>query len=103
MNDDEPMEFVMTKDKILQVFQWEHRIRYLWTDGRQLPSGENLDNLGPPGTDIRSGSGMAIRLPSTPLVSKRERGSTMPVIRKVFTHVSRRRGSGPIPTPWRCK
>src|SRR5216110_2630846 len=47
LNDDEPMEFIMTKDKILQVFQWEHRIRYLWTDGRQVPSGENLENLGP--------------------------------------------------------
>lgn len=46
-NDDEPMEFIMTKDKILQVFQWEHRIRYLWTDGQVLPSGQNLENLGP--------------------------------------------------------
>src|SRR6266480_4555506 len=47
MNDDEPMEFIMTNDRILQVFQWEHRIRYLWTDGRSLPAGENLENLGP--------------------------------------------------------
>ncbi len=47
MNDDEPFEFIMTKDRVLQVFQWEHRIRYLWTDGRELPSGENLENLGP--------------------------------------------------------
>jgi len=47
LNDDEPMEFIMTKDKILQVFQSEHRIRYLWTDGRELPSGQNLENLGP--------------------------------------------------------
>jgi hypothetical protein len=47
LNDDEPMEWIITKDKILQVFQWEHRIRYLWTDGRALPSGENLENLGP--------------------------------------------------------
>src|SRR5437016_432908 len=47
LNDDEPMEWIITKDKILQVFQWEHRIRYLWTDGRTLPSGQNLDNLGP--------------------------------------------------------
>jgi hypothetical protein len=47
MNDDEPVEFIMTKDKILQVFQSEHRIRYLWTDGRELPSGQNLENLGP--------------------------------------------------------
>ena len=47
MNDDEPFEFIMTKDKVLQVFQWEHRIRYLWTDGRAVPSGQNLDDLGP--------------------------------------------------------
>jgi hypothetical protein len=47
MFDDEPMEFMMTKDKIVQVLQWEHRMRYLWTDGRQLPAGENLENLGP--------------------------------------------------------
>jgi hypothetical protein len=47
LNDDDPIEFIITKDKILQVFQWEHRIRYLWTDGRQLPSGQNLENLGP--------------------------------------------------------
>src|SRR5206468_7959399 len=42
LNDDEPFELIMTTDKILQVFQSEHRIRYLWTDGRQLPSGQNL-------------------------------------------------------------
>jgi hypothetical protein len=47
LNDDEPIEFIITKDKILQVFQQEHRIRYLWTDGRELPSGQNLENLGP--------------------------------------------------------
>src|SRR5438093_3126525 len=47
LNDDEPIEFIITKDKILQVFQLEHRIRYLWTDGRQLPSNQNLENLGP--------------------------------------------------------
>src|SRR2546427_4041729 len=47
VNDDEPMEWIMTQEKILQVFQWEHRIRYLWTDGRALPSGQNLENLGP--------------------------------------------------------
>jgi hypothetical protein len=47
MNDDEPMEFMTLKDRVVQVFQWEHRVRYLWTDGRQLPSGENLENLGP--------------------------------------------------------
>lgn len=45
--DAEPIEFLRLDDRILQVFQWEHRIRYLWTDGRQLPAGENLENLGP--------------------------------------------------------
>lgn len=47
LNEDEPSEFIITKDKILQVFQLEHRIRYLWTDGRELPSSQNLENLGP--------------------------------------------------------
>lgn len=45
--DAEPMEMMNLNDRLLQVFQWEHRIRYIWLDGRQLPSGENLDNLGP--------------------------------------------------------
>src|SRR5678816_2260675 len=47
LNDDEPMEFIMTANRVLQLFQSEHRIRMLWTDGRALPSGENLENLGP--------------------------------------------------------
>ena len=47
MIDDEPMEFIVLPDRILQLQQWEHRIRMLWTDGRALPSGENLENLGP--------------------------------------------------------
>ena len=45
--DDEPMEMIVLPDRILQLFQWEHRIRMLWTDGRAVPSGENLENLGP--------------------------------------------------------
>lgn len=47
LNDDEPMEFIVLPNRILQLFQWEHRTRVLWTDGRQLPSGQNLENLGP--------------------------------------------------------
>jgi len=47
VNDDEPMEFVMQPNRVLQLFQSEHRIRMLWTDGRAVPSGENLENLGP--------------------------------------------------------
>jgi hypothetical protein len=45
--DSEPVEFIQINDRLMQVFQWEHRIRYIWMDGRTLPSGENLDNLGP--------------------------------------------------------
>ena len=45
--DDEPMEMIVLPDKILQLFQWEHRTRFLWTDGREVPTGENLENLGP--------------------------------------------------------
>jgi hypothetical protein len=45
--DAEPFEFLRLNDRVLQIFQWEHRIRVLWTDGRQVPSGENLENLGP--------------------------------------------------------
>ena len=42
--DDEPMEMIVLPDKIVQLFQWEHRTRFLWTDGREAPSGENLEN-----------------------------------------------------------
>src|SRR5687767_13348348 len=45
--DAEPVEMAHASDRILQMFQWEHRIRYIWMDGRELPSGENLENLGP--------------------------------------------------------
>ena len=45
--ENEPIEFVHTDDRILQLFQWERTLRELWLDGRELPSGENLENLGP--------------------------------------------------------
>ena len=45
--EEEPIEFVHTDDRILQLFQWEGTLRELWLDGRELPSGENLENLGP--------------------------------------------------------
>lgn len=45
--ENEPIEFVMLPDRVLQLFQWEHTLRELWLDGRTLPSGENLENLGP--------------------------------------------------------
>ena len=43
----ESLEFIHTEDRLLQFFQWGRRLREIWLDGRELPSGENLDNLGP--------------------------------------------------------
>ncbi|HYR83845.1 MAG TPA: hypothetical protein VE422_07185 [Terriglobia bacterium] len=45
--ENEPLEILMLPDRVLQLFQWERTLRELWLDGRQLPSGENLENLGP--------------------------------------------------------
>ena len=45
--ENEPFEFVQTEARILTLFQWERQLREIWTDGRELPSGENLDNIGP--------------------------------------------------------
>jgi len=40
-------EFVHTEGRILQLQQRERTLREFWMDGRDLPSGENLDNIGP--------------------------------------------------------
>jgi len=40
-------EYIMLPDRILQIWQEARVPREFWMDGRQLPSGENLDNLGP--------------------------------------------------------
>ena len=41
-------EVVTTKDgRLLQLWQEERRPREIWLDGRGVPSGENLDSLGP--------------------------------------------------------
>ena len=45
--DPEPVEFVQTQGRLLQLFQWERTLRELWMDGRKVPAGENLANLGP--------------------------------------------------------
>jgi hypothetical protein len=45
--DPEPVEFVQNKERVLQLFQWTRTLRELWTDGREVPTGDNLDNLGP--------------------------------------------------------
>jgi hypothetical protein len=45
--ENEPIEIVMLPNRILQLFQWERTLREIWLDGRPLPSGENLENIGP--------------------------------------------------------
>ena len=45
--ENEPLEIIMLPGRVLQLFQWERTLRELWMDGRALPSGENLENLGP--------------------------------------------------------
>jgi hypothetical protein len=47
--DAEPIEFTYTfnKDRVLQFFQWDRVLREIWTDGREVPSGQNLEDLGP--------------------------------------------------------
>ena len=45
--ENEPIEIVILPNRILQLFQWERTLRELWMDGRALPSGDNLENLGP--------------------------------------------------------
>ena len=47
VNDNEPVEFIQLGDRLLQFFQWDHTLRELWLDSRELPSGDNLENLGP--------------------------------------------------------
>jgi hypothetical protein len=45
--DPEPVEFIQLNNRWLQLFQWERALRELWTDGRAVPEGDNLDSLGP--------------------------------------------------------
>lgn len=40
-------EVIQLNGRLLQLWQEERRPREIWMDGRELPSGENLDNLGP--------------------------------------------------------
>jgi hypothetical protein len=43
----ETVEFIHTDNRLLQFTQWERRLREIWLDGRESPSGDNLINLGP--------------------------------------------------------
>jgi hypothetical protein len=44
--DNEPTEWFMAPGRLMQFFQWGHIPREIWLDGRAVPSGDNLDNLG---------------------------------------------------------
>jgi len=46
-DENEPVEFVQLGDRIMQLFQWERTLREIWLDGRDLPSGDSLEDLGP--------------------------------------------------------
>ena len=46
-DENEPLEFVQLGDRIMQLFQWERTLREIWLDGRDLPSGDTLEDLGP--------------------------------------------------------
>jgi hypothetical protein len=40
-------EVIQLPGRLLQLWQEERRPREIWMDGRAVPSGENLDNIGP--------------------------------------------------------
>ena len=40
-------ELIYLDDRVLQLLQRGRTLRELWIDGRELPSGEDLDNIGP--------------------------------------------------------
>jgi hypothetical protein len=45
--ENEPFEIVHTRGRILHLYEQQRTLREIWMDGRPLPSGESLDNLGP--------------------------------------------------------
>lgn len=40
-------EIIQLEDRVLQLLQRRRTLREFWMDGRALPAGENLDNIGP--------------------------------------------------------
>lgn len=44
--DREGIENIHLPDRILQLSQWEHTLREIWMDGRAVPSGQQLADLG---------------------------------------------------------
>ena len=46
-NRGETFEFIHIHDRVLQLLQQERTLREFWMDGREIPSPENMDNIGP--------------------------------------------------------
>jgi len=46
-NRGETFEFIHIDGRVLQLLQQERTLRELWMDGREIPSPENMDNIGP--------------------------------------------------------
>ena len=40
-------EIIYLEDRVLKLLQRERTLREFWMDGREIPSGENMDNIGP--------------------------------------------------------
>jgi len=40
-------EIIHLEGRVLQLLQWERTLREFWMDGREVPSTENMDNIGP--------------------------------------------------------
>jgi hypothetical protein len=45
--DPELVEFIAIQDRLLQIFQWTRTPREIWLDGRAVPAGDRLEDLGP--------------------------------------------------------
>jgi hypothetical protein len=45
--ENEVFEIVQLPDRIMHFYQWDRVLRELWMDGRELPSGETLLDIGP--------------------------------------------------------
>ena len=52
---------ILLDDRLLQLFQWEHRVRVLWLDGRELPAARTSITSGRPGTGTPWPSGKETR------------------------------------------
>ena len=77
-------EVLVLGDRILQVWQEERMLREIWMDGRELPSGDNLANIGPSGWACLWANGKETLLSSRRSPSTPEPGSMPMVFRRAM-------------------